>query len=444
MKYRFKTKPYKHQVDALRKMLRDPCKSVGAGLFMEMGTGKTKTVIDYACIKNLEDEIDRVFIVAPLSVLGVWNREIRLHAPENTIEWRAVNYDKLAFKRYFEEYCIWVRDKRTLLVFDESHKIKNPQAKRTRAAFVLSKLSTRVIVMTGTPIEKHPLDLYSQMKVIDEAIVGNSWGAFKKTYAVWGGYGGYQLLKYMNLDRLKLRVDPFIFQAKKKDCLDLPKKSHQIVPVQLTTSRKVYETMAKESIVEFEGLEVEATVVLTRLLRLSQITGGWLSSEDRKVQVGTEKIDAFAELLTEMQESDVQKVVVFVRFLNDLAGVSKVCKELGYGVLPLHGKISQEQRDRFVARFEETSEPYVFVSQISAGSLGISLTAANVAIFYSHSYSSIEYQQAQDRLHRIGQSRPVTYYHLLAEDTVDEAVWLALKTKKRVQELVLKNPELLM
>lgn len=443
MKYSFKTKPFDHQRLALKKLLK---KKRGGGLFMEMGTGKTKVAIDFACCKEIKGEIDQVLVLGPLSTLGVWDAEIRKHAPDDSeLNWKVINYDKARLPHYLDELRRYCKGKRTLLICDEGHKLKNPQSKQSKAAYVLGKLCVCALVLTGTPITKHPLDLFGELRVVDDSILGNSWGMFKKMYAVWGGYGGYQLIKYMNLKSLRQRADPHIFIANKEDCLDLPKRTHEVVPIDLGKSRKVYEQMARDSVVEFEsGAVAEAPIVLTRLLRLSQCTGGYLPTDDGKYQsVGDEKKQAFSRLIEEFAEQERNKVVVFVRFLTELRDCSLVCAEHGYKVLPFYGGVSARQRTQRIAEFDETDAPTAFVAQIQAGSLGISLTAAAEAIFYSHTYDYAEFAQACDRLHRIGQTRAVTYYHLIARDTVDEAVWLALKTKRNVANLVLNRPELL-
>lgn len=442
MKYAFKTRPYDHQREALKKLL--PLRR-GGGLFMEMGTGKTKVAIDYACIKEQKREITQVLVLGPLSTLGVWDAEIRKHTTSETLRWKVINYDKARMPHYLQQLMDYIRGGPTLLVCDEAHKLKNPQSKQSKAAYVLGKRCAFSLVLTGTPITKHPLDLFGEMQVVDDGILGSRWGIFKKQYAMWGGYGGYQLIKYLNLKSLRARVDPFIFIAKKEDCLDLPKRTHEVVPVDLRKSRRTYERMARDSIVEFEdGRVSEAPIVLTRLLRLSQCTGGYLRLDDGAYQqVGEEKQEAFSQLISEFQEQERTKIVVFVRFLNELRDASYVCAEHGYRVLPFYGKVSPRKRTQRIAEFDETDKPTAFVAQIQAGSLGISLTAASEAIFYSHTYDYAEFAQACDRLHRIGQRRAVTYYHLLARDTVDEAVWLALKTKRNIAELVMDRPELL-
>lgn len=415
---------------------------------MEMGTGKTKVAIDYACAKEMKGEITQVLVLGPLSTLGVWDAEIRKHAPDaSTLHWKVINYDKARLPHYLSRLRLYCEKAPTLLVCDEAHKLKNPQSKQSKASYLLSKRCKGCLVLTGTPITKHPLDLFGELRCVDDSILGTSWGIFKKEYAMWGGYGGYQLVKYMNLKRLRTRIDPHIFIAKKEDCLDLPKRTHEIIPVELTKSRTTYEQMARQSIVEMENGDIsEAPIVLTRMLRLSQITGGYLRVENeakKYLQVGIEKKEAFNALVGEMVEQDVKKIVVFVRFLNELKDAARVCATQGFRVLPFYGGVKQSAREQRIAEFDEREGPTAFISQVSAGSLGISLVASSVAIFYSHSYDYAEFAQACDRLHRIGQKRPVTYYHLIAQDTIDEAVWLSLKTKRNVAEAVMSRPELL-
>jgi SNF2 family DNA or RNA helicase len=442
-RYVFKTKPYNHQVLALRKLLK---KTRGGGLFMEMGTGKTKVAIDYACCKEIKREITQVLVLGPLSTLGVWDSEIRKHAPETSkLHWKVINYDKARLPHYLSQLRVYCQKAPTLLICDEAHKLKNPQSKQSKAAYVLSKLCVSRLVLTGTPITKHPLDLFGEIRVVDDGILGSSWGVFKKTYGMWGGYGGYQLIKYMNLKQLRKRVDDWIFVAKKEDCLDLPSRAHEIIPVHLQKSRPCYEQMARDSMVEFEtGAISEAPIILTRLMRLSQCTGGYLrSTEGNYIQVGAEKQEAFNALVANMAEQDVDKIVVFVRFLNELRDAAGVCAKHGYHVLPFYGGVNSNVRQQRIAEFDERQGPTAFIAQISAGSLGISLVASSTAIFYSHSYDYAEFAQACDRLHRIGQKHPVTYYHLICQDTIDEVVWLSLKTKRNIAEIVLSRPELL-
>lgn len=447
-KYTFKTKPYKHQVKALKVLLANR----GGGLFMEMGTGKSKVAIDFIGAAHMKWGVNKALIVCGKSYLGVWNSEIPKHMPDeirDQVEIRLINYDKVWRDLDLAE---WVSDGVTAIVCDESHKIKNAQARRSKAMHALARRSGFRVALSGTPIAKGPLDLFSQFKFIDEGIYGSSWTQFKKRYSRWGGYGGFTLIRYVKLKELYDKIKDVIYQVKKVDCLDLPKYTHEIVPVRLgKEARSIYNTMAQESIVQIsEGEVATAPIVLSRLLRLSQITGGWLRLESGEyTRVGMDKYNALDGLLGEFVEQEntrqgeVHKVVVFCRFLRELKDVVELGKKHGYTVLPLHGKVSTAQREQRIAAFDEAHKRLLFVAQIDTGAEGISLVAASEAVFYSHNYNYAQFDQACARLHRIGQKRAVTYYHFIARDSVDEAVWLALRSKRDLAKLVLSDPSLI-
>lgn len=452
-------------------------------------TGKSKVAIDFACIMSQLFKTRRVLVVCPLSVVSVWTSEIRKHAgvpytckiygqdrvdegftfgaTHNTkrprLEFVIINYDKVIHEQRYYDLQLWLtQDPHSIIIADEVHKLKNPQARRSKVMWKLGKSCRYRLMLTGTPISKNPLDLFAQFRFYDETVFGTRWAAFRRQYAVFGGYGNYELLRLINLKTMRRKLKPHIFQAKKETCLDLPSKTHEIVSVELKShtthhktssnkgSRELYNILARDAIAEFKGREIEAPLVLTRMLRLSQITGGFVTSyadddpDQRQVMsCGTEKLDAFRDLITNLYEQDRKKIVVFCRFLPELGALAKVCKTAGYTVLPFYGATTQPIREQRIAYFEEANEPCVFLAQISTGSLGITLTAASEAIFYSHTYNYAEFEQACDRLHRIGQKRPCTYYHLVAKDTVDETVWLALQTKRDVAKLVMEHPELM-
>jgi SNF2 family DNA or RNA helicase len=429
---------------------------------MDMGTGKTKTAIDYACIQEQLGNIKQVLVVCPLSAIGVWNLQVLEHCGSKTLRWKVVNYDRtfrytinrrdketgdlksVTEVDHFTELAHYLQDAPTLVVFDEGHSLANPNSKRTKASFVLSQLAARVLNMTGTPIRNHPLDQFGQYRNIDEGILGGSWGVFKRTYGVWGGYGGHQLIKLINLKQLFQRIEPYTYACKLEDCVDMPKRgAPEIVPVSLVESRKIYDKMAAEALVYFEDIEFEAPMVLTRLLRLSQLTGGYLASNEHKRRVGREKERVFKDLMQGYMENEVQKVVVYVRFIDDLRTVAAACKEVGYHVIPFYGKIKQDQRDRFIAHFEESDKLTVFASQIATGSLSISLAAAHDTVYYSLSYDYVQFEQSMRRTWRPPQKMPCNYKVLMATDTVDEYIWVALRSKQAVAQLIHTKPELI-
>lgn len=302
------------------------------------------------------------------------------------------------------------------------------------------------LALTGTPITKHPFDLFAQFLFLEGGdVFGTSFTRFKKKYGVWGGYQGYELLRYVNLKHLKAQASPYIYQARKDECLDLPPRSHEVIHVDLSPkAQKIYDQLAKNSIVAFGKGEVAmAGNVLTRLLMLHQLTGGYIKVEDEYKHVDESKRLIFKDLAEDMMASE-RKFVVFVKFINELKDVKRTCEEVGLKTLTIHGGVSESKRERSLAAFDETRKPTCFIVQVDSGSEGISLVAASEAVFYSHTNNFATYAQACDRLHRPGQKRPVTYYHLLARGTVDEAIYLALRTKRDVAELVLTRPELLL
>lgn len=462
IKYKFKTTPYRHQVKALKKMILRR----GGGLAMEMGTGKSKVAIDFACAMHLKTGVDRVVICCPKSVTSVWKLEIPKHAPEHIrkrIKWVIINYDRL-YDREVErdgETYIYKGKKhalkkflggagrkkkgKSLLIGDEGHLLKTPSAERSKAMYQMRQEADYYLHLTGTPLTKHILDWYHQFKLINEKVFGTNKAHFEKQFTVWGGYGNYTLLRYINLDKFKELATPWIFQAKKDQCLDLPSRTDVIVPVKLTGKNKqLYRQMAQDGLIKVKGKEYDTEIMLTRILRCQQLASGFITGEDKKpVSVGHDKERKLDSLLKDMQSQERKKIVIFCQFIHDVKVCAKVAKRNGYKYILFHGGTSDGERERALLKFDETDEPTIFITQIAAGSLGITLTAASEAIFYSHTNNFAQFAQAKDRLHRIGQHHPVTYYHLIAPG-VDQAIWIANKTKKNVADLLLSKPKLLM
>lgn len=451
LKYKFKTRPYRHQVKALKKLIFKR----GGALFMEMGTGKSKIIIDFCCAMHLKCRVDTVVIVCPKSVISVWKLEIRKHAPEkikDKIKWVVINYDQLPDREvkntvYLGRMHVLKKLlglKRSILVIDESHMLKKPSAQRSKAVYQMAQDADYKVLATGTPLTKDVLDLYMPFKILDEHIFGTNFADFKRRYCVFGGYGNYKLLRYINLEDLKRKAKPHVFQAKKKDCLDLPSRIDKIIPVKLTgETRELYDEMLKEGLVRVNGEEVEAEIILTKILRLQQISSGFLKTEEGIQFFGEDKRQKLEGDLAQFREQGINKAVVFCQFIPDLRVCAETAKKFGYNVILFHGDVSLEDREERLCEFDETDIPSIFVCQNDAGSMGISLTAASDAIHYSHTRKLGTDVQLKGRLHRIGQHMPVTHHHYIAWG-VDQAIWMANRAKKNVADLVLTRPKLLM
>jgi len=468
LRYRYKTQPYSHQKRALAKIQK---LNGQAALFMEMGTGKTKVAIDWAGIGYYNYDIRKVLIVAPLSVLGVWPRQIRQHSAvpsriyrlsgnsreragnlrrilrlpdDGKLTYVLINYEGIWRKVSQSNDSIesllnsWGPD---LVIFDESHRIKSPTAKQSKAAWRIARNSRQRLILTGTPITKAPLDVFGQFRALDHSIFGDNWYAFKFTFGIWGGFGKYQLLRYRNLDLLIEKVRAHSFRIKKTQCLDLPEKLFQDVPVTLSDrALKLYKEMSEQAIIEIEETHATATIVLTKILRLQQITSGFIKDIEGNIRIFDDsKLNVFKDLLEDVLAED-QKVVVFFRFIPDLRRVEQHLLDKGIPHRILSGSVPERERDSIMEEFQTDPKIKVFLAQIQAGSEGIELFAASVAIYYSMNNSLLHWQQSQDRLHRPGQTKNVTYYRLIAPRTVDSLTYKALDEKKKIADIVIHDP----
>ena len=471
MKYRysFKTKPYKYQLRALKKI----AKLDGiAGLFMEMGTGKTKVAIDWAGIGYKNLNVRRVLVICPLSVMGVWDRQLKEHLPyfarvrllqgptaeraklikfmirssQPTQDWLVINYEGIwrgASRNSIEDLLEkWSPD---LVICDEAHRLKSNGAKQSKVAARIGRQARQRLILTGTPITKSPLDVFGEFRFLDDQIFGSNWYRFKNYFGVWGGFGNYQLRGYKHLKELVAAVRENTFRIKKEKAIDLPAKVSVTVPVVLgQKAMDHYRKMAKKMIIEIEETHATAAIVLTKILRLSQITSGFITDVSGTIRVfDNAKLKACTDLLEDILEAD-QKVVIFVRFRKDIARLEEaIIKQFKRQPLILSGSVAHNKRDSLIERFHEDKNEKIFIAQIQAGSLGISLTPASVAIFYSLDYSYANYVQAQDRLHRIGQTSKVTYYHLVVPRTIDTLTLQILKEKGNIAEAIIHDPKIL-
>lgn len=429
----------------------------GAALLMEMGTGKTLTTIALIGRAFLNGLICRVLIVAPLSVANVWAEEFEKfaafdyvlavlegdsgkkadtirHMTGTGLQVIVLNYESAW--RLEEELRKWKPD---VIVCDESSRIKNPNAKQSKALHRLAKLAKYRLILTGTPIQNNPLDFFSQYKVLDESIFGPSYYAFRSRYATMGGYGNHQIVGYKNLPELVRKAHSVAYRVTKEEALDLPEMVDETRYVTLDPQgMKIYESLEAASYAELLKGEVVVRNILTQLLRLQQVTGGFIrDDEGGPVQkVSEAKLKALEEIIGDVL-GEGKKLVIFARFVPEIEAICKLLEEKGIK----HSVISGEVRNRTeqVWQFQENPEVKVFVGQIQTTGLGLTLTAASTAVFYSMDFNYANYSQARARIHRIGQRNACTYIHLVAKGTIDEKVLKALQRKEDVAKLLVDN-----
>jgi len=464
--YKFKTKPYEHQKDALKK-----CWNKDAfAIFAEMGTGKTKIALDNACILYNKGKIDRVLIIAPKGTYMNWvDQEIPTHVPDyiekNVVAWKqstsaeykqqlknikdandfrfkimVMNVEALSTKKGVEFARIFLIGK-SMMIIDESTTIKNPQAKRTKNILSLSKEAKYRRILTGSPVTQSPMDLWSQMDFLDPEILGQqSFYAFRTRYAVVitanaaGGTHKYQkIVKFKNLAQLGNLVSPHSYRILKKDCLDLPEKTFVKREVELTEEQmKAYQEMKTNAMTILKGQSLTAVNVLTQLMRLHQITCGHMKTDSGDtLNLKNNRVDELMQILSET----TGKAIIWANYIHDILNIeSAIKKEYGpTSYCTYYGATKAEDRQRCIYDFQnKKNDCRFFIGNTQTGGYGITLTAASTVIYYSNNYDLEKRIQSEDRAHRIGQVNPVLYIDMVAKKTVDEKIIKALKNKVNI------------
>jgi SNF2 family DNA or RNA helicase len=461
VKYKFKTKPYEHQLKALEMSWDKPY----FAYFMEMGTGKSKVLIDNISMLYDNGKINGVLIVAPKGVVKNWyESEIPTHLVDHiehkTVLWQSninqkqqkklntlfetgedlhvliMNVEALSTKKGVDFAEKFLFSHRSMMAIDESTTIKNPEAKRTKNICKLGLSTKYNRILTGSPVTKSPLDLYKQCDFLMPELLGHSsYYSFRTRYAVmrtanFGGRSVQIVVGYRNLNELSEKLKPFSYRVLKDDCLDLPKKTYMKRTVSLTTEQsKAYQQMKEMALASFNGKMMTTATVLTQLMRLQQITcGNFVADDGTMVDLDTNRIPELMNLLDEVEG----KVVIWAHFQKD---VNRIIKEISkkYGensYVDYYGKTLQEDRQKNIKKFQDPRSPVrFFIGTTQTGGYGITLTAASTMVYYSNGYDLEKRQQSEARIDRIGQTKPMTYVDIICEDTVDDRIVQALRKK---------------
>jgi SNF2 family DNA or RNA helicase len=468
MNYKFKTKPYAHQITALEKSWNKET----FAYFMEMGTGKTKVLLDNAAMLYDKGKINGILIVAPKGVIKTWHeQEIPTHLPDHiesmTILWQANITKKqqekldLLFKsevslhilimnveafstdkgKTFADKFLNCHD--TLMVIDESTTIKTPTAKRTKSIILLSQKAKYRRIMTGSPVTKNPLDLFSQCQFLDPWLLDfTSYYAFRNRYAEMRtiNISGRQVQVvngFKNLAELSDQLKGFSYRVLKEDCLDLPDKIYMKRNIKLSPDQlKVYDQMKREALATLNGKQVTTVNVLTQLMRLHQITCGHFTADDGSTQpLPNQRITELMDVLDEIEG----KAIIWAHYQYDiLAIIKEIVKVHGpESVVDYYGLTPSDERQDNIRKFQSDPKCRFLIGTPSTGGYGITLTAANTVIYYSNGYDLEKRLQSEDRAHRIGQKKSVTYVDIMAENTVDEKIVKSLRKKINIASEVL-------
>lgn len=441
----------------------------GFGLLFEMGCGKTLTAIAIAGAGYQMGKVERLLIVAPTSVVAVWPKELQEYAkfkytcktllgekkqrikqiddllkfPFKALKVAVINYESTWRPEILEKLKEFDAD---MVIADESQRIKTYDAAQSKAMHELGDQARYKLILSGTPVQTAAIDIWSQYRFLDKTVFGDNFFKFRGRYAIMGGYGNKKIVGYKDLEGLIKKEHSIAFRVTKDEALDLPEQTFETRKIQFNQKEKnLYERIKKDSYAELDGGgHITATTVLTRLLRLQQLAGGFLVQDDaQKPQlVSRAKLDALGDIIEDYVIGSGKKLVIFARFIAEV----KAIMELASKVLPkelkqvaIYGDIEKEDRGDIVKQFQEDPKTVLFIGQIDTAGTGITLTAADTCVYYSKNFNYATYSQSLSRIHRIGQRNCCTYIDLEIEGTIDELISKALSRKEDMAKTVVDN-----
>ena len=468
-KYPYKTTPYEHQ----RNALNESAEKVQWAYFMEMGTGKTKVTIDNIAYLFFQRKINSVLIIAPKSVYLNWETEIETHMPDvlkyKIYKWNIdkpkdyhdlqnfkdlriflINVEALSTKRGFEackEYLF--KNKLNFVALDESTTIKNRSAKRTKNILGLQKLSLVRRILTGSPITKSPLDLYTQCQFLSPELLGfSSYLAFRNRYAemtdIPVGSGRYISVPkyYKRLEELEQKMKFFATRIRKDQCLDLKPKVRQKRYIELDgDGKKIYEKLRTTALAIVEDSTISFSNKLTEIIKLHQVCNGFTKDDDGQIlQLHKSKLYALEETLEEIDG----KVIIWANYIYNITEIIEFL-EKKYGkesVVSIYGAVDVKTRKEAVRRMQEDPNTRFLVGNPTTGGFGLTLTAVNTVIYFSNNYNLEVRKQSEDRAHRLGQKGTVVYIDIVARNTLDEAIMKSLTSKGQIAAKTLGEEDL--
>lgn len=462
MSYPYKVYPRDEQLRALKKIYKKKTVAV----FGDMGTGKTKIGADFVANMIWHGKISRAIVIAPLPALPVWEEHFENNCdfvnfsyflkdvdPDLSAHVLLINYDffaprskkrvltrgknKGSKKRYLDhtiEHAIrdWAPE---VIIIDEGHRIKKASSRRAKALHRLASVAEYRLDLTGTPTgNKKIIDLWSQFEFLIPGYLGE-FEDYKRFYGKWGGFNGYKLIGYRNLPHLADLMRPYTVRIKKNIGIE-----KQFIPYPVVMPREakdLYDKMEEDFIIEVNQTIITAPMALSKAMKLFQLSGGFVRTKKGgpDLPIHRAKLDALKEIAEEIQENGTTRLVVFARFLWEMAEIKKVLETMGWWVHRVNGMVPKDALKRF------NEEGGVMLCQIQSGSIANNFQAANYMIFYSTNYSLIDFQQAVDRIHRLGQTKTCFYYLLSCRGTMDARIYRTLQENKEVADEILNIVE---
>lgn len=427
------------------------------------------TAIAIAGAAYAAGKIERLLVVAPASVVAVWPKELQEYAefkytcrtllgdkasrlkqlsdlekfPFKALKVAVINYESTWRDGIFEALQEFDAD---MIIADESQRIKTHDAAQSKAMHQLGDQARYKLILSGTPVQNNAIDIYSQYRFLDSTVFGKNFYQFRNRYAIMGGFNRRQIVGYKDMDDLIRREHSIAFRITKEEAIDLPEQTFEVRHIQMDKKlADLYQRIKRDSYAEIEtGGQITATTVLTKLLRLQQLAGGFLVTDDasKPQLVSTAKLEALSDIVQDYVVDGGKKLVIFARFVPEVKAIIDLMKK----VLPdrkkavsIYGEIKKEDRGAIVQQFQTDPDTVVFVGQIDTAGTGVTLTAADTCVYYSKNFNYAAYEQSLSRIHRIGQRNTCTYIDLVMEKTVDEMINRALAKKEDIAKTVVDN-----
>ena len=460
--YRFLTEPFPHQAQALEAIRAVPGR--GFAIFMEPGTGKSKVAIDHASALYRAGEIETLIIVAPKGVHRQWaDQQFPTHCPEKYVAevWGGpprqmrhdrfnvftINYDAFRGAKAVQKIHEVMARGPFALVLDESHQVKNKQSQRwSHCNRISNNDNCRFrMLLTGTPIAKSLLDEWAQFFLVDPDIIGIRYATtFKREYCIMGGATGEEIIDHKNIEQFQDLTRPFSFRVRKEELGILP-KAYSLWPFSMEKAqRENYEAMRKDLITQIETGEIAtASNVAVKLLRLQQISNGWVTDvEGNTMDIISPRLNprlgALKDFLQQTDDLAEYPVIVWCRFRHDIQLIRVALEEWEIPIYEYHGGINPADRQEAVSQF--LSGGGIFVGTAGSGGVGLNLQGrCTQAIYFSNSENSIDRWQSEDRIHRIGTPGICTFTDLIAQGSRDRSILGNLRKKKSLSDLTLDD-----
>lgn len=456
--------PMSHQVEGVHQALENN----EFAFLWEPGAGKTYGTVHVAKTRFRMGQIDLVIVLCPNSIRQVWPSEFAKWAPDIQVEVKlpkpkdklvrpkgdvleviVVAIESLSQGGTYNKLMAYIKDRRAMVIDDESSRIKNPSSIRTKNATNIAWSAWYRMILTGTPVLQGPHDLFAQFRFLNPEIIGfKKWAAFKARYCLIGGFENRQIVGHVNIDELVARIKPYAQMIRLEDCVDIPHKIYRKIPVPLSDEQRSYIRQLKDEgtlVLENLGTELYVEMALERMTRIQQIVGGSIPFWDeeigkyrsRPLEGKIPKLEAMLDYIED--GANDHKYLIWARFTPER---DRICEALSkiYGeqaVVRFDGEVKDENlRKEAVRRLQTDPTCRFFVGNQAVAGIGLTLTAAKTALNYSNTFSAEDRIQMENRNHRTGQDEHCIYVDFEAMVKEDRMITRALALKQDLAEYV--------